>query len=285
MTDAWFAGADPTNPSTGATRVREGRADAPEDWPAVAVETGFADDETDYYATLREATLTAAREAVAERERADDKQLAHAVRAMDDAERTANELAERVVEWAGTLYEDVPRGLDGVRDIAGRTPETAAEERVVSYASRAVDLLDERDDLRTFIEERAPSVAPNLSEMAGPVLTARLISLAGSLERLAKVPSGTVQVLGAEDALFAHLRGHASSPKHGVIFTHEFVRGTRPSDRGSAARALAGKLSLSARVDHYSGEYRDELHEELAKRMDAIRARAEDEDEDAEDDQ
>ncbi|WP_411963584.1 NOP5/NOP56 family protein [Haloferax sp. YSMS24] len=277
MTDAWFAGANPDDPESGATSVRDGHADAPEAWPTQAVESGFAADEDDYYEKLRAATLTAAREAVAERERADDKQLAHAVRAMDDAERTANELAERVVEWAGTLYEDVPRGLDGVRDIAARDPTTAAEERVVSYATRAVDMLDERDELQTFIEERAPTVAPNLSEMAGPVLTARLISLAGGLDRLAKSPSGTVQVLGAEDALFAHLKGRAPSPKHGVIFTHEYVRGTRPEDRGSAARAFAGKLTIAARIDHYSGDYRDEIHTELADRMATIRARAEEE--------
>ncbi|KAB1188316.1 MULTISPECIES: NOP5/NOP56 family protein [Haloferax] len=279
MTDAWFADANPDDPASGAHSIREGRADAPAEWPAVAVESGFAADEDDYYEKLREATLAAASAEVAERERADDLQLAHAVRAMDDAERTANELAERVVEWAGTLYDDVPRGLDGVRDIAARDPTTAAEERVVSYATRAIDLLDERDDLRTFIEERAPAVAPNLSEMAGPVLTARLISLAGSLDRLAKAPSGTVQVLGAEDALFAHLKGRATSPKHGVIFTHEYVRGTRPQDRGSAARAFAGKLSIAARIDYYSGDYRPEIHTELAERMATIRARAEEGDE------
>jgi nucleolar protein 56 len=112
--------------------------------------------------------------------------------------------------------------------------------------------------------------------MAGPVLAARLIALAGSLETLAKKPSGTVQVLGAEDALFSHLAGRAPSPKHGIIYTHEFVRGTRPEDRGSAARALAGKLALAARADYYSGTYRPTLHEDLADRMEQIRARAED---------
>jgi nucleolar protein 56 len=109
--------------------------------------------------------------------------------------------------------------------------------------------------------------------MAGPVLAARLISLAGGLEALAKKPSGTVQVLGAEDALFAHLRGRAPSPKHGVIFTHDAVRGTHPDDRGSAARALAGKLTIAARVDHYSGERKAELDEQLRERIETIRAR------------
>jgi len=134
-------------------------------------------------------------------------------------------------------------------------------------------LADERERVREFVEAQAPAVAPNLSMLAGPVLAARLIALAGGLEALAKMPSGTVQVLGAEDALFAHLRGHAPSPKHGVIYTHEYVRGTHPDERGSAARALAGKLSIAARVDHYSGDRRPELRDELDERMERIRAR------------
>jgi len=84
-------------------------------------------------------------------------------------------------------------------------------------------------------------------------------------------------VLGAEDALFAHLRGHGTSPKHGVIFTHEYVRGTIPDERGSAARALAGKLSIAARIDHYSGEYNPELEAELDRRIERIRTRGDDE--------
>ena len=91
-----------------------------------------------------------------------------------------------------------------------------------------------------------------------------------------------MQVLGAEDALFAHLRGHGSSPKHGVIYTHEYVHGTHPEERGSAARALAGKLTLAARVDHYSGEMKPELQAELDERIATIRARRTDEDEEEE---
>jgi nucleolar protein 56 len=272
--DAWFSGVAPTEAdSAGARRIREGSADEPADWPAAAVDAGFADDEEQYYDRLRAATLAATHAAVTEAERADDRQLVHAVRAMDDVERTANELAERVVEWAGTLFEDVDAGVEGARDVARRDASTAAEVRVVSLAERVVDLAGERDDLRAFIERRAPAVAPNLAEMAGPVLAARLISLAGGLESLAKKPSGTVQVLGADDALFAHLRGHAPSPKHGIIFTHEYVRGTRQEDRGTAARALAGKLAIAARIDHYSGDLRPGIHEELAERMETIRAR------------
>jgi nucleolar protein 56 len=273
MSDAWFDGLDPGDADAAAARVRDGRAEAPDDWPALAVERGFAADEEDYYASLHEATTAAARAAVRERERAGDRQLIHAVRAMDDCERTANELAERVSEWAGSLFDDAGKGVEFARELADREAAGPNEERVVALAGRVAALQDEADDLRASVERTAPEVAPNLAALAGPVLAARLIALAGGLESLAKQPSGTVQVLGAEDALFAHLRGEAPSPKHGVIFTHEYVEGTDPEHRGSAARALAGKLSIAARTDHYSGERKPEIDEQLEERMARIRAR------------
>jgi len=271
---AWFRDVDPGDVDAARETIEGRSADEPNDWPARAVEEGFADDRDEYYDRLHEATVHATREAVRERERADDRQLIHCVRAMDDAKRTANELAERVAEWAGALFDDTQSGIDGARSVAGRDAETAAERRAVSLAERVVDLADEADDLRAYIERAAPAVAPNLTRMAGPVLAARLIALAGGLGSLAKKPSGTVQVLGAEDALFAHLSGRAPSPKHGVIYTHDYVRNTRPEDRGSAARALAGKLTIAARIDHYAGDIRPSVHEELDERIATIRARA-----------
>ena len=303
--DAWFAAEGAASAETEdlaegaalgaddlARRVREGSAPAPDDWPTVAVETGFADDETDYESALREATLAAARATVRERERADDQQLIHAIRAADDARRTANELAERVAEWGGSLFEldggpdhagDEPEaatvpdtadaGVAYARSLADRDPDGPTEAHVVSLAKRVATLADEADQLEAYVEDHAPVVAPNLAAMAGATLAARLCSFAGGLEELAKKPSGTLQVLGAEDALFAHLRGDAPSPKHGVIYTHDYVRNTHPAERGSAARALAGKLTIAARVDHYSGDRRPELEEELDDRMATIRAR------------
>jgi nucleolar protein 56 len=277
--DAWFAGVDPDDRDAVSRRIAEGEAAAPADWPAAAIEAGLAADEDAYYDLLHEATVAATRAAVQERERADDSQLVHAVRAMDDCTRTANELAERVAEWSGTLFDDVDPGVEGARAVAAWEPTDPTEAQAVSVAERVVALADEADDLRVFVERQAPAVAPNLAAMAGPVLAARLIALAGGLESLAKKPSGTVQVLGAEDALFAHLRGHGSSPKHGVIYTHEYVHGTHPEDRGSAARALAGKLTLAARVDHYSGEVKPELQAELDERIATIRSRQGEDDE------
>ncbi|MFT4883576.1 MAG: nucleolar protein 56 [Natronomonas sp.] len=272
-TDGWFEGVDRGDTTAAAEAIRSGRADSTADWPARAVASGFATDEDDYYDALHEATMAATRAAVQEAESADDKQLIHAVRAMDDCDRTANELAERVAEWAGSVREDAGTGVDYARELAEEAEEVDAETPLVSLAQRIRDLDDEAADLRTHVQQTAPEVAPNLSALAGPVLAARLIALAGGLKELARKPAGTIQVLGAEEALFAHLRGHAPSPKHGVIFTHEAVQGTHPENRGSAARALSGKLAIAARVDYYSGERKPELDEELADRIERIQAR------------
>jgi nucleolar protein 56 len=274
----WTAGLSPgeSGPEAAAV-IRAGEADAPADWPALAVASDFAESAADYYDALQTATIAAAEAAVREREQADDRRLIHAVRAMDDCTGSANELVERVADWGSDVDGAAVGGPEYAREVAARDPanddptDQAEAEQLIGLAESAVALLDRRDALRSFIERQAPAVAPNLAALAGPVLAARLIALAGGLEDLAKLPSGTVQVLGAEDALFAHLRGDAPSPKHGVIYTHEYVKGTRREKRGSAARALAGKLSIAARVDHYAGDRRPELETELDERIEQVR--------------
>lgn len=269
----WFSGLHPGDRETAARAIRDGSAEAPQEWPELAVESGFVDSEDEYYSELREATMEATRQAVQEREGADDQQLIHAIRALDDCRRVQNELTERVGEWAGSRDREASITVDYMRTLAEREPTDPGEERLVSLARRIVDLDEEREALRVFVDQTATAIAPNLTALAGAQLTARLVALAGGLEELAKKPAGTVQLLGAEDALFAHLRGGAPSPKHGVIYTHEYVRGIHPENRGSAARALSGKLAIAARIDHYSGEYRPELEAELEDRIERIRAR------------
>ena len=273
MTGGWFEGIDPDDRDAAAAAVREGQAEAPADWPGRAIEAGFAAGREAYYDRLRGATIEAARATASERERARDQQLIHALRTMDDLAEATNGLSERLAEWAGSAFGEADSEIGYAREVADRDPDDRTEERIVALAGRVVDLAAERDELRAFVEAEAPAIAPNLAAIAGPVLAARLIALAGGLESLARKPSGTVQVLGAEDALFAHLEGRAPSPKHGVIYTHEYVHGTRPEDRGSAARALAGKLAIAARVDHYSGERKPEIDAELEARIERIRSR------------
>ncbi len=273
--DAWFVDVDPETLSGAAKAIRKGTAEEPDDWPRLAVESDLVEDQQGYYELLHRLTRRTARAEVAKREQADDQQLSHAIRTLDDLRETVNELTERIGEWAGTHDPEAAIDVPYLNELAQREPDSPVERRLTSLAGRVSALDDEIDSVRTFVQRTAPEVAPNLSALAGPELAARLVSLAGGLEALAKQPSGTVQVLGAEDALFAHLQGNSPSPKHGVIYTHEYVSGTARDNRGSAARALAGKLSIAARIDHYSGEYRPELEAELTDRIERIRARGE----------
>lgn len=280
VTDSgWFRRVDPGDVSGARSAIEHGTADVPAAWPSRAIESGFANDRQAYYEVLHDVTTVVARAQVRERERTDAQRIIHCVRAMDDVERVANELAERVSAWAGTSFDDPGTGIEYSREIADETPAESddirgtMDARLGSLAARVRALDEEGQALRETIERATPELAPNVSMLAGPVLAARLIALAGGLETLAKKPSGTVQVLGAEDALFAHLSGQGSAPKHGIIYVHEYVSGTALEHRGTAARALAGKLTIAARIDHYSGDRRPELQEELDERIARIRGR------------
>lgn len=129
-----------------------------------------------------------------------------------------------------------------------------------------------RNALEEYINETVKEIAPNTSTLAGPVIAARLISLAGGLDKLAKLPASTIQVLGASKALFRYLSGKGKPPKHGVIFRVKDVMSSPPKIRGKIARSLAAKLAIAARVDYYGGEYiGDDLLNELTERINRIK--------------
>ncbi len=129
-----------------------------------------------------------------------------------------------------------------------------------------------RDYLQTTIESKVKRIAPNLSELVGEIIAARLINLAGGLKRLSAMPASTIQVLGAEDAFFQHLRKGTPCPKHGVIFQIAEIRNAPKKKRGKIARALAGKIAIAARVDYYGGEFvADKLKEEFKNRVEEIK--------------
>ena len=111
-------------------------------------------------------------------------------------------------------------------------------------------------------------VAPNMTSILGPLLSARLISIAGSLDRIAKMPSSTVQVLGAEKALFRSLKTGTRPPKHGIIFQYQPIHAAPKWHRGKIARTLSSKLSIAARMDAFGGEFiGDKLKMQLEKRI------------------
>jgi nucleolar protein 56 len=139
---------------------------------------------------------------------------------------------------------------------------------------KVLELYAVRQSLEKHVEIIMDEVAPNTKAIAGSLLGARLIAIAGGLLNLAKLPASTMQVLGAEKALFRSLKTKARPPKHGIIFQHPLIHDAKRWQRGKIARALAGKLSIAARVDAFNGNYAgDEIKADLEKRVEEIKER------------
>merc|ERR1719284_185742 len=120
------------------------------------------------------------------------------------------------------------------------------------FASRVIGLAEYRQKLHTYLLEKMSLVAPNLSALIGEVVGARLISHAGSLTNLAKYPASTVQILGAEKALFRALKTKGNTPKYGLIFHSSFIARAGAKNKGRISRYLANKCSIASRIDCFS---------------------------------
>src|SRR2546426_679567 len=191
--------------------------------------------------------------------------------ALAELQQEENVLLERLREWYGLHFPElapvVDTGtyvdliamygrrdrmpIDGRESIGANLPERE-EAELKAFAGLAKLVQGQRKAMESYLERSIREIAPNVSELAGPILAARLIALAGTVEDLARAPAGTVQLLGAERALFRHLRTGSPPPKHGVLFQHPWVHGAPPWQRGAIARAFAAKVSLAARADAFT---------------------------------
>ena len=144
-------------------------------------------------------------------------------------------------------------------------------EKIKSFANGLNSLYESKNTLEEYIQEKVHEVVPNLYDVAGASLAAKLIAHCNGLENLAKLPSSTVQIIGAEKAVFRHLKTGEKPPKHGLIFQHPSIRGSNWWHRGKLARAVAGKITIAARRDAFTGEYSPELKEQLDERVEKIK--------------
>jgi nucleolar protein 56 len=139
---------------------------------------------------------------------------------------------------------------------------------VQKFPTQISELYKLRESLSKYLEKLVREIAPNFTEIAGPTLTAKFIARAGSLEKLAKMPSSTIQLLGAEKALFRYLRGRGKPPKHGILYSHSLIQSAPKKFRGKIARVLASKLNMAAKIDFYSKEYKaDDLKKDLEQKI------------------
>ncbi|MBE0523449.1 MAG: rRNA biogenesis protein [Methanosarcinales archaeon] len=229
--------------------------------------------------------------------KSDEQILIQSIEAMDDLDRIINVLSERLKELYDLNFPELKLKSEPLVHFVSRygtrdNPDTwivededilrIAEhsmgiELPVSYAENIRELavnisglIENRNRLSEYIELYITGKLPNLSAIAGAHIGARLISIAGSVQKLTNMPSSTIQVLGAEKALFKHLKGNAPSPKHGVIFQHPAISGSSRWLRGKIARKLASSISIAIRVDYYSGDYRREIAESFNRKLEAL---------------
>jgi len=238
------------------------------------------------------------------------------IQTIDDLDKTLNLFMSRGREWYGLHFPELDRLVEKhetharlVANLGGREnftfenlqkeglPKTKAQrlakaaevsmgaefgegdiDQIQTMCKNTLNLYDVRQKLEGYLDSVMGDVAPNIRALAGSLLGARLIALAGGLNNMAKMPASTIQVLGAEKALalFRALKTGTRPPKHGIIFQHSLIHEAKRWQRGKVARALAGKLAIAARTDAFSGKYAgDKLQVSLEKRISEIQERYE----------
>lgn len=120
------------------------------------------------------------------------------------------------------------------------------------FANKVISLADYRKKLQGYLSDKMGAVAPSLASLIGDVVGARLISHAGSLTKLAKYPASTVQILGAEKALFRALKTKGNTPKYGLLFHSTFIGRATAKNKGRISRFLANKCTIASRIDAFS---------------------------------
>ncbi len=274
------------------------------------VDAGFARDIEEGANILHRAlTILASRKVKADLEEM-DKVIIHAVNANEEYTESINLFYERLREWFGIHFPELERHVQrpstytnlmarmitreefslenllslGIEKEKAEKIATAAERSlgadvgmsdlkpIREHAEILLRLIKIRDDLERYIEEVLDEYAPNISSLIGAKLAGKLISRSGGLKRLGMLPASTVQLLGAEKALFRALRRGAKPPKHGVIFQHPAVNQAPRWLRGKVARALANKITIATRIDVFGGESRaEELKKDFEKKLEEIR--------------
>ena len=195
---------------------------------------------------------------------------------IDELNRNINTLSEHLREWYGLYFPEINGLIKDNEKFADFVAEKTLREKFerdgrkldietagmefdendiesVRHAGMTLKkMYNEKSNLESYLEILGKKIMPNTSAVAGALLAFRLVSQAGGLDKLAKLPSSTIQLLGAEKALFRFLKKKGKAPKHGIIFYHPAVISAPIPIRGKIARIVASKITIAARVDFYS---------------------------------
>ncbi|MCJ1261695.1 snoRNP complex protein nop56 [Lobaria immixta] len=178
-----------------------------------------------------------------------------------------HDLAAQVNDDAGIAQSII----DAAKVSMGQDLSDSDMENVTTFAARVVSLAKYRKTLSGYLIAKMGIVAPNLATLIGEVVGARLISKAGSLTNLCKYPASTVQILGAEKALFRALKTKGNTPKYGLIYHSSFIGKAGQKNKGRISRLLANKCSIASRIDNFSEapttRFGDALKKQVEERL------------------
>ncbi len=212
-----------------------------------------------------------------------DRFIIQASNALEDLKSIENLLLERFTEWYRLHYPEskiTHRELLNYVLKYGRREKfpdfeksigiditTEDEKIILDYANMIQKVIDQRKNKEDYLRKRVPEILPNLCSIVEPLLSARLVAAVGSLEKLAKMPSSTVQLIGAEKALFRHLKKKGKAPKYGLLFNDQRISGAPESKRGKIARIISAKLAVAARIDYYSKRLDERLKQDMDREL------------------
>eukprot|EP01114_Cavostelium_apophysatum_P015830 TRINITY_DN439_c0_g1_i1.p1 TRINITY_DN439_c0_g1~~TRINITY_DN439_c0_g1_i1.p1 ORF type:complete len:524 (+),score=198.18 TRINITY_DN439_c0_g1_i1:75-1646(+) len=200
----------------------------------------------------------------------DQKQFARLVKLIRNKDNISEDDLPAIEEVTGSA-EVAQEVLDAARTSMGTDISEIDLTNIESFADRVISLAQYRDELHEYLLSKMNNIAPNLSALMGEQVGARLISHAGSLTNLAKFSASTVQILGAEKALFRALKTKGNTPKYGLIFHSSFIGKAGTKNKGRIARCLANKASIAARIDSFSdvptSKFGEVLKEQVEERL------------------
>lgn len=274
----WYgAGTDiSTDPADVAAWLRTAKTNMAEytpcDWRQLQ-QLGLVKDRREYLEAVRCAAIYMAEEGVAAAAQEKDVELLQMVRTLDEMDTVINLLTERLIDWYISITPSFSRKYRGSGAGAARLVPMIGKkgtEPMKNVAREILSMSAARTNLMKEVSRKAVVVIPNMSALVGGLVAARLMSRAGGLAAVAKMPGSSIQVIGAEGALFSHIRTGTPSPKHGIVFQHRRVHNAPREVRGSVARALAAKLAIAARLDYYRGELDTEFVDSANARIDGL---------------
>ena len=268
------------------------------------VQSGFFSSEEEISNFLQKFSIEYSKQQIRDVSGKEDLQIIEGINSLDELDKAINILMARINEWYGLHFPELENLVKDSNEYfkfvsLGLNRSSITEKDLVSFSfsekkldaifsaaqdskggeinskdlsiisilsENVINLVKVRDKMLNYINDLMNNVAPNLSAIAGPTIGARLIAKSGGLMKLAKLPSSTIQVLGAEKALFRSLKSGSRPPKHGIIFQHDKVHSSPKWQRGKIARSLASKIAIAARIDVFRGSKEIDIEHSLDER-------------------